>query len=132
MMKKLSSVLMIAVLAIPLMPSTGMSWHGGPPPPRYHHGHHGGGGDAWLWGLGGLVLGTAIVATALQPPPPPPRQVVYVDPQPVSYAYRPQVAPEMCRWERYVLDGYGRTMFDRYGHPIKEYTTGPCTYPPNW
>jgi hypothetical protein len=128
MVKKLGIVLMAASLAVPLVPSAAMSWHGGPPP-RHHHGHHG--GDAWLWGLGGLVLGTAIVATALQPPPPPPPQhVVYVDPQPVGYAYQPRVAPEMCRWERYVLDGYGRTVFDRYGRPVKEYTTGPCDYPP--
>jgi len=130
MVKKLATVLTIAVLAIPLAPSAGMSWRGGPPPRGYygHHGHHG--NDAWLWGLGGLVLGTAIVATALQPPPPQP--VAYVAPQPAVYSYRPRVAPEMCRWERYVLDGYGRNVFDRYGRPVKEYTTGPCDYPPNW
>lgn len=129
MVKKWVVVLVVAVLAVPLVPAAGWSWHGAPAY-RHHHGHHG--GDAWLWGLGGLVLGTAIVATALQPPPPPPRHVVYVDPQPVGYAYQPRVAPEMCRWERYVLDGYGRTVFDRYGQPLKEYTTGPCDYPPNW
>jgi hypothetical protein len=127
MVKKLVVVLMVAVLAVPLIPSAGLSWHGGPPP-RYYGGHHHG-GDAWLWGLGGLVLGTAIVATALQPPPP--RPVVYVD-QPVGYAYQPRVASQMCRWERYVLDGYCRTVFDRYGRPVKEYTSGPCDYPPSW
>jgi hypothetical protein len=134
MVKKLVNVFMIAVLAVPLAPTVGMCWYGGPPPPRYPHyynGHHGG-GDAWVWGLGGLVLGTAIAATVLQPPPPPPPQrVVYVDPQPVVYSYQPRVAPRMCRWERYVLDGYGRTVFDQYGQPVKEYSTGPCGYPPN-
>lgn len=112
-----------------LVAVNGMCWH---EEPRYRHGHGGHGGDAWLWGLGGLALGTAIVATALQPPPPPPQQVVYVEPQPVRYVYEPRVAPEMCRWERHVLDGYGRALFDQYGQPVKEYTTGPCQYPPNW
>ena len=130
MVKKLVAGLLVAALAVPLVPSAGMCWYGGPPPPRYHHHHHHG-GDAWLWGLGGLVLGSAIVATAMQPAPPP-RQVVYVDPPPVAYSYAPRVVPRTCRWERYVLDGYGRTVFDRYGQPVKEYTTGPCDYPPNW
>ena len=130
MVKKLVAGLLVAALAVPLVPSAGMCWYGGPPPPpRYHHHHHG--GDAWLWGLGGLVLGSAIVATAMQPSPPP-RQVVYVDQPPATYSYAPQVASRTCRWERYVLDAYGRTVFDRYGQPVKEYTSGPCDYPPSW
>jgi len=129
MVKK--TVLVLIIGGLLLAPSTGRCWH---EEPMYRHGHggHGGhGGDAWLWGLGGLALGTAIVATTLQSPPPQ-QQVVYVEPQPVRYVYEPRVAPEMCRWERYVLDGYGRTLFDQYGQPVKEYTTGPCQYPPNW
>lgn len=121
MLKKLLAGLIVATLALPLAPSTGLCWYGGPPPPAYHH-HHG--GDGWVWGLGGLVLGSALVAATMQPT----REVVYVQPQP-TYAY---VAPRSCRWERYVLDGYGQTMYDRYGQPIKEYTTGPCDTPPPW
>ena len=127
MSKKLIAGLLVATLSIPLVPAPGMSWHGGPPPPPRHHRHHG--GDAWLWGLGGLVLGSAIVATAMQPPA---RPVVYAEAPPPAYAYRPTYTPAQCRWERYVLDGYGRTVYDRYGRPLKEYTTGPCDYPPSW
>jgi len=131
MTKKMVIGLLVSILAVPfILPATGMA---GPGRSHYygHHGHyrHYHGSGAWLWGLGGLVLGSAIVATAMQPPPP---QVVYVapPPPPVVYSYQPQVTPGMCRWERYVLDGYGRTVSDRYGQPIKEYTTGPCDYPP--
>ncbi|MCL1979457.1 MAG: hypothetical protein FWG62_00065 [Proteobacteria bacterium] len=137
MMKKIAIGLLVSFMAVPLLPTTGLCWRGGPPSPYYgyrgysgYHRHYGSGG--WILGLGGLVLGTAIVASALQPPPP---QVVYAAPPPPPvgyYSYRPAVSPGACRWERYVLDGYGRAMFDRYGQPIKEYTTGPCDYPPTW
>jgi hypothetical protein len=131
MTKKLIAGLLVASLSIPLMPDLGMSWYGGPPPPSgYHQRHHrNNGGDAWLWGLGGLVLGTAIVATAMQPTA---QQVVYAEAPPPAYAYPRAYAPAQCRWERYVLDGYGRNVYDRYGQPLKEYTTGPCDYPPRW
>lgn len=134
MTKKLIAGLLVASLSIPLMPDPGMSWHGGPPPPsRYHHRHHhkNSSGDAWLWGLGGLVLGSAIVATVMQPPA---RQAVYAEapPPPVYAPYPRAYAPEQCRWERYVIDGYGRNVYDHYGQPLKEYTTGPCDYPPSW
>lgn len=125
MVKK--SVFALMMGALLLAPSTGRCWHG---EPMHRHGGHG--DDALLWGVGGLVLGAAIVGAALQPAPPPPQPVVYVEPQPAAYVYQPRVEPEMCRWERYVLDGYGRTLFDQYGQPAKEYTTGPCQYPPNW
>lgn len=143
MTKKMIVGLLAFALAVPLLPATGMS-RGGPyyGRPGGYGGYYGGyggyrggyrGSDGWLWGLGGLVLGSAIMATALQPPPP--QQVVYVappPPPPVAYSYSPRVGPGNCRWERYVLDGYGRTMFDRFGQPIKEYTSGPCGYPPPW
>ncbi|MDR2549033.1 MAG: hypothetical protein LBD10_02335 [Desulfobulbus sp.] len=142
MVKKTVIGLLASLLAVPLAPATGLCWRGGPPPPPrpyyggyyggyYGHSHHD--SDAWLWGLGGLVLGSVLVAAATQPAPP--RQVVYTEPPPPPvnyYSYRPPVSSGTCRWERYVLDGYGRTVFDRYGRPIKEYTTGPCNYPPSW
>jgi len=46
--------------------------------------------------------------------------------QPPLYNYKPNVPPGMCRWERFVLDGYGRTLLDPSGQPVKEYTIGPC------
>lgn len=126
MVKKTFFALLIGVMAMSLVPSVGMCWysHGGYY--SHHHGHHH--GDALLFGLGGLVLGTTIAAVALQPPPPP---VVYAAPAPSVYAYQPAVPPGMCRWERFVLDGYGRTLLDNYGQPVKEYTVSPCQYPPN-
>lgn len=122
MVKKTIFALMVVIMATSLVPSEGMCWYS----------HHGGYGyrhnDALLWGLGGLVLGTTLVAATYQPPPP---QVVYGAPPPAVYGYAPSVPPGMCRWERYVLDGYGRTLLDQRGQPVKEYTVGPCQYPPN-
>lgn len=42
------------------------------------------------------------------------------------YNYKPDVPPGMCRWERFVLDGYGRPLLDPSGQPVKEYTIAPC------
>ncbi|MEW6521536.1 MAG: hypothetical protein AB1461_19230 [Thermodesulfobacteriota bacterium] len=110
---------------IPLHPSVGMSWH------YPHHSHHHGDEALW-WGLGGLLLGTFIAAATLHPPPPPPpRPVVYAQPQTQVYTYPPYVPPGMCRWERFMLDGYGRPVLDQYGQPVKEYSLGSCQYPPN-
>ena len=125
MVKKTILALLIGMMALSLVPSEGMCWYGRPVY-GHHYGHYH--GDPWLWGVGGLVLGTAITVAALQPPPP--QRVVYAAPPPAVYAYPPSVPPGMCRWERYVLDGYGRTMLDRYGQPVREYTIGPCNNPP--
>ena len=122
MVRKTIFALMVVIMAMSLVPSEGMCWYS-------HHGGHGYyRNDGLLWGLGGLVLGTTIAAVALQPPP---QQVVYGAPPPAVYGYAPSVPPGMCRWERYVLDGYGRTLLDQRGQPVREYTVGPCQYPPN-
>ena len=67
--------------------------------------------------------------------PVPASTVQYVTPPPVAttqvYDYPPQVPSGMCRWERYVRDGYGRFVLDQFGQPIKEYTIGSCQFPPN-
>lgn len=132
MIKIFSVALITTVLAVPLAPVPGWSWYNGSRHgSRHHHqSHHG--DEALVWGLGGLVLGTVLAASAFEAssPPPPPR-VVYAEPVQAGYSYRPRVDPGMCRWERYVLDGYGGYMYDAYGRPVKEYTTGPCDYPPN-
>lgn len=122
MVKKTFLALMVVLMATSLVPSEGMCWYG-------HHGRHGyHHNDALLWGLGGLVLGTTLVAATYQPPP----RVVYGAPLPPVYAYAPtNLPPGMCRWERYVLDGYGRTLLDQRGQPVREYTVGSCQYPPN-
>ncbi len=115
-MKKIFLALMIALTILSATPSTG----------RCGHFHHGGGP---FWGLTGLVLGTALTATLFRPPPPQP--VVYAEAappvyEPPVYTTPPSVPPGMCRWERYVLDGYGRTVLDPNGQPVREYTIGPC------
>ncbi len=46
--------------------------------------------------------------------------------QPPLYNYKTDVPPGMCRWERFVLDGYGRPLLDPSGQPVKEYALGPC------
>jgi hypothetical protein len=131
--KKTALILVLSVMMIPLSPSLGLCgrYSSSRYYPSHHssHGHHG--NDALWWGLGGLLLGTFIVAATLQPPPPPPAPVVYVPPRtPQVYTYPPYVPPGMCRWERYMLDGYGRMVLDQYGQPVKEYTIGSCQYPP--
>ena len=42
----------------------------------------------------------------------------------------PVAPPGLCRWERTVLDGFGRPILDRYGRPVKEYAIGSCVAPP--
>jgi hypothetical protein len=134
MVKKTIFALVVVMMATSLVPSEGMcryAYHGGYGyGGGYHHGgyNHGYYNDAWLWGLGGLVLGTTVAAMTLQPPA---QRVVYGAPPPAVYTYAPNVPPGMCRWERYVLDGYGRTLLDQGGQPVREYTVGPCQYPPN-
>lgn len=140
MKKVLSAVFIAVLLAVPMMPAQGWCWRG-----DRHHGHHGHrhhhyhshGDEAVLFGLGGLVLGATAIALMQEPRP---RRVVYVDPAPaayaygppVTYAYAPPVVERTCRWERFILDGWGRYMYDRHGRPVKEYATGPCDAPPPW
>jgi hypothetical protein len=45
---------------------------------------------------------------------------------PPLYNDKPDVPPGMCRWERFVLDGYGRPLLDPTGQPVKEYSIAPC------
>ena len=132
MFKKTALILVLAILMTPLYPSSGMCWRshssGYYHQSNYYRGYRG--DDAWLWGLTGLILGAVIVAATIQQPPP--RRVVYVEgPQTPIYAYPPEVPPGMCRWERYILDDYGRVILDQYGQPVKQYTLGSCQYPPN-
>lgn len=119
--------LALALSLLVASPSTGWC--------RYHHG-----GAALAWGLSGFFLGSALTAAVYRPPPPvvyaygPPPAYVYGPPPPVYrarvYGYAPSVPPGMCRWERYVLDGYGNTVLDYSGRPVKEYTLGSCQQPP--
>lgn len=137
-MKKTLSILTLCTLVLGLTPSTGLSWHGhrhyG-----YNHHHSRHGGDGWVWGLSGLILGGMLVAAVTQPVlyPPPPPSVAYapspatsVPPQAEVYSTPPAVPPGMCRWERYILDGYGQPMRDQYGELLREYTLGSCQSPP--
>ena len=138
---------MFIILTISLSPSIGMCWHSGNYSGGYHggYGHYYGGyrggyyyNDAWAWGLGGLVVGSALTAAVLyQPPPPvvysypPPQPVAYAPPQTAVYATKPSIPPGKCRWERAVLDNYGRPILDQKGRPVLEYTIGSCQNPPN-
>jgi len=154
MLKKIGYSLVVGIVTISLLPSIGMCWnsgyHGGSG--RYYGGgYHGGYGgyhggynnNAWAWGLGGLVVGSALTAAVLYQPPRqvvyayPPPQVVYAPPQTVYapaptpvYASKPSIPPGMCRWERAVLDNYGRPILDQSGRPVLEYTIGSCQSPP--
>ena len=115
--KKTLLALVLSLLVTPFSPTAGWC--------HYHHG-----GVALAWGVTGFFLGSTLAAFTYRPPPP----VVYAAPPPVYYppvsTYAPAVPPGMCRWERYVLDRYGRTLLDQYGRPVKEYTLGSCQYPP--
>ena len=137
MNKRTVSAFALGLVMLSLIPAEARDWSHYPP--RYaHHSHHHGGSDDWVWGLTGLLVGGALVAAATQP-------VVYAAPPPVTYApsgyyappvqaqvynYPPAVPPGMCRWERFVLDGYGQPLLDQYGEPIREYTIGSCQAPP--
>lgn len=117
MIKKTILALACSMLIIPMAPTVGEC---------HHHG-----GDVLFWGLTGLLVGSTIAAISSAPPAP----VVYAEPPPPAYpppayGYAARVPADSCRWERYVLDGYGRVMHDSYGRPVKEYTTGPCNQPP--
>lgn len=137
MFKKITLVLVFAMFTTSFYPSVGMSWNS--PSPRYdqyrhypyqgnlHYRRHG--DEALFWGLTGLFLGTVLLSAFLQPPRPP-VPMVYGAPKSRIYTYPPAVPPGMCRWERYILDNYGRMVLDQYGHPVKEYTLGSCQYPP--
>ncbi|MDD2464913.1 MAG: hypothetical protein PHI97_13030 [Desulfobulbus sp.] len=120
MMKKTVLALACSLLVVPLVPSVG----------ECHHAH---GGDALVWGITGLLVGSTLASVSYRPPP----EVVYTAPPPpaypppaYSYSYAPPAPVETCRWERPVLDGYGRVMLDGYGRPMREYTVGPCNAPP--
>lgn len=148
MFKRTGHALFLGILTLALLPEAGVcgnsGYHGRPGTyygsyhgsANYYHGHHDN-GDAWVWGVGGLLLGSALTAATLRYPPPPqnvyvappPPQVVYVQPQ--MQVYKPAIPPGQCRWERVVLDSYGRTVMDQYGQPLLQYTIGPCQYPPN-
>lgn len=128
MLKKTAFVFVIAMVMISTYPSVGMSWHSHPP--SYNHYYYGHVDEDLFWGLTALYLGTALLSTFLQPSQ---QQVplAYVAPKTGIYSYPPAVPPGMCRWERYILDNYGRMVLDKYGQPVKEYTLGSCQYPPN-
>lgn len=51
-------------------------------------------------------------------------------PRPPVYQYPVEPPPGMCRWERQILDHYGRPLLDPSGRPLREYTIGPCWRPP--
>jgi hypothetical protein len=135
MFKKTVYALIFGLVSTSLLPSIGIGRQPGyyEGPGRYYGGYHGGyyHNDAWVWGLGGLLVGSALTAAFLQYPPQP--QVVYgYPPSPTQvYSYKPSVPPGMCRWERTVLDNYGRAILDQDGRPILEYTIGSCQSPPN-
>ncbi len=133
MLKKTAFVFMCSLTMLTFTPSMGMCWRETPHYSHHyshHHGHGFHGDDILLWGLGAILLGTAITAATMQPPPPP-RPVVYVNPPSPVYTYPPYVPPGLCRWERYKLDPYGRIVVDQYDRPVMEYTIGSCSYPPN-
>jgi len=135
MFKKFVYTLIFGLFTLSLLPSIGMCAphgyygnHGG-----YYGGYHGGYhyNDAWVWGLGGLIVGSALTSAFLQYPPPPQVVYGYPPPQTQAYSYKPSIPPGMCRWERTVLDYYGRAILDQYGHPVLEYTIGSCQSLPN-
>lgn len=118
MIKQTVTALVCSLLVVSLAPSVGEC-----------HPHHG--GDAWVWGLTGLLVGSTLAAVSSRPS----TEVVYAAPPPPAYpppayGYGERVPESTCRWERYVYDGYGHVMVDGYGRPVKEYSVGPCEYPP--
>ncbi|MDR2550662.1 MAG: hypothetical protein LBD10_10740 [Desulfobulbus sp.] len=110
-MTKTMPGIVLAIALFLLVPATGWSH----PDAYSYYGQDGQGGNPLS-----SFLSSPFVA-AFDPAPLVPRL-----PAPAA----PQAPPGMCRWERAVLDGAGRPIFDRYGRPIKEYTVGSCVSPP--
>ena len=129
MFKKTALVLILALLMTPLYPTMAMSryYHHSPSYNHYYYGYSG--DEALVWALTGLFFGAIIASATLWTPPP--REVVYAEPKAPVYTYPPSIPPGMCRWERYMLDDYGRLLFYQDGQPVKQYTLGSCQYPPN-
>ena len=129
MFKKTAFVLVFAMSMFTIFPSAAMSWHSHPPIYKhyYHYGHV---DEDLFWGLTAVFLGTALLSAFLQPPQQQ-APLTYFAPKTRIYTYPPVVPPGMCRWERYILDRYGKMVLDQYGKPVKEYTLGSCQYPPN-
>ncbi len=129
MIKKTALLLVFFLFICPLYQVEGKAWHSSPPSyyqqHHYYRGHHS--GDAIFWGVTGLILGSILISSFIQPPPP---RVAYVEPRTPIYTYPPDIPPGMCRWERYLLDQYGRVLLDQNGQPMKQYTLGSCQYPP--
>ena len=50
--------------------------------------------------------------------------------RPPVYSTPVHTPPGQCRWERQILDRYGRPVLDQRGQPLREYTIGPCWRPP--
>jgi len=138
MFKQTALVLVFAMIMTTVSPAVGLSRNSWSPrhdhyrhsPYQGNHHYRGHGDEALFWGLTGLFLGTLFLSAALQPPAPS-VPMAYAEPQPPIYNYPPYVPPGMCRWERYILDDFGRMVLDQYGQPVKEYTLGSCQYPPN-
>ncbi len=154
MIRKTILALVLCMIALPLTPAEGLSWRGNYHYQKYrHHSRYYYHDDAWVWGIAGFMVGSALTAIVTRPvvygPPHPavvyaPRRpsVVYVEPSPSRiayqspvgqariYTYPPEVPPGMCRWERPMLDEYGRSVLNRDGMPAKVYTLGSCEYPP--
>ena len=92
-------------------------------------------GTEFCGGLGELSLGHIFMPFVVDPPftvEPPFSQPSYA-PRYSSqsvYSYPPEVPPGLCRWERTVLDGAGWPLLDTRGMPVKEYTIGSCSSPP--
>ncbi len=96
---------------------------------------HSRGAEYW-GGLGEFSLGYIFAPfivdppLALDPPFSQPSCAQGYNSQPV-YSYPPEVPPGLCRWERAVLDSSGWPLLDAGGMPVKEYTIGPCSSPPD-
>lgn len=146
MVRKTILALVLCMVALPLTPTEGLSWRSHYHYPSSHHHyryyHH---DDAWTWGVAGFIVGSMLTAVITRPvvysparptvvyvEQPPPRIRAYSSPvvQSRIYTYPPEVPPGMCRWERPMLDEYGRTILNRAGMVAKVYTLGSCQYPP--
>lgn len=155
MCRKTALILVMALLATPLSPTSSLAWRCQQPGSSYQGGYYeydhyyddydddcdayddyynddDDVDEALLWGLGGLLVGSLLLSAAIEEQPAQPlAPEMYAQPQPQVFNYPPPIPPGMCRWERYVLDGNGSNMLDQYGQPVKEYTIGSCQFPPN-